>query len=134
MSIDPITEILARHADQLNSGQPADLDALLSTLPEKREELEPLMDIATLVKRTLKPVKPAPAFRERLHDGLIMAATHQQAHRILVDKRDESQWRWLLGVAAIGSAAGLIAMVWRSRAQEHKVTAGAAAEERPCAE
>ncbi len=116
MSIDLTSEILAMHADQLNTGEPVTTDAFLAPFPDRREELVPLLEVAARVKRTLKPVKPAAAFRSRLHDGLIMVASHQQAHRILIARHDEPQWGWLLGAAAIGSAAGIIALVLRARA------------------
>ena len=126
MSIDLMTEILAAHADQLNKSKSVQTDTFLAAFPGTHDELAPLLDVAARVKRTLKPVKPEPAFRTRLHDGLLMAAHHQQAHRILVEKRGQPQWGWLLGAAALGSAAGLIAVVWRARAQGQKAAIGVA--------
>lgn len=126
MSIDLMTEILSAHADELNSGGQVRKEMYLAAFPGQPGELESLLDVAARVKRVLKPVKPAPAFRARLHDGLLLAAHHQQAQRILIEKHGEPQWGWLLGAAAIGSAAGLIAVVWRSRAergQESRVAA-----------
>src|SRR5512132_3359023 len=134
MSIDLITEILAAHAEQLNSGQSVETETFLAPFPDKRAELEPLLDVAERIKKTLKPVKPTPAFRERLHNGLMLAAHHQQAQRILIDKKEEPQWRWLLGAAAIGSAAGLIAMVWRARSQERKPIAASVSDLAPVRE
>src|SRR5512146_2914406 len=116
MGIDLVTEILAAHADQLNRNQVVPTDAVLAVSPREREELASLMDVAARLKQTLKPIAPAPAFRARLHDGLMLAAHHQQAQRIYVEKRGEPQWGWLLGAAA---AAGIIAVVWRSRTQAH---------------
>ncbi len=133
MSIDLTSEILAIHADQLNKGEPVATEVFLAPFPDRRDELAPLLDVAARVKRTLKPVKPATAFRSRLHDGLIMAASHQQAHRILIARHDEPQWGWLLGAAAIGSAAGLIALVLRARAGRAQSPA-VAAELQPHAE
>lgn len=128
MSIDLTTEILAAHADELNRNRAFDKEAFLAAYPDRRDELDPLLEVAARIKRTLQPVEPAPAFRERLHTGLIMAANHQQAHKILVEKRDDTQWGWLLGAAALGSAAGILALVWRARSHEHKVSALAQAE------
>lgn len=127
MSIDLTSEILAMHADQLNRGEPVISDVFLAPYPEWRQELIPLLDVAARVKRTLKPVSPAPAFRARLHDGLMLAANHQQAHRILVARHEEPQWGWLLGAAALGSAAGLIALVLRARAGRSQSPAEAVA-------
>ncbi len=126
MSIDLMTELLTAHADELNSGGQARKEGYLAAFPGEPGELESLLDVAARVKRVLKPVKPEPAFRARLRNGLLLAAHHQQAQRILVEKRGEPQWGWLLGAAAIGSAAGLIAVVWRSRSehgQESRVAA-----------
>ncbi len=130
MGIDLVTELLAAHADRLNKNGGVANDAVLAASPQDREELASLMEIAARVKQTLKPVEPAPAFRSRLHDGLMLAAHHQQAQRIYIDKRGEPQWGWLLGAAA---AAGIIAVVWRSRSQAHPASM-AAAELPPCAE
>ncbi len=127
MSIDLTSEILAIHADELNKGEPVATDAFLAQFPDRREELAPLLEVAARVKRALKPVRPEPAFRSRLHDGLIMVASHQQAHRILIARHDEPQWGWLLGAAAIGSAAGIIALVLRARAGRVQAPAIAAA-------
>ena len=84
-----------------------------------------LMDVAARTARTLRPAPPAPAFRARLREGLMMAAHHQQAHRLLSGVRNEPPWGWLIGAAALGSAAGLIAVVLRSRAQMHRTAASA---------
>ncbi len=124
MSIDPVTELLAAHADQLNRNDAIATDSVLAAFPQDREELASLMQVAARVKQTLKPVTPAQAFRVRLHDGLMLAAHHQQAQRIYIDKRGEPQWGWLLGAAA---AAGIIAVVWRSRAQGHAAPVAEAA-------
>ncbi|MGE5265717.1 MAG: hypothetical protein ACM3S0_20250 [Acidobacteriota bacterium] len=117
MSIDSMTEILSAHADELNSGKQIHKETFLALFPGEPRELESLLDVAARVKRVLKPVKPEPAFRARLHNGLLLAAHHQRARRVLVEKQGEPQWGWLLGAAAIGSAAGLIAVVMRSRAE-----------------
>lgn len=123
MSMDWMTEVLAAHAEQLNHqserGYSASIsrEQLLSNFQDRRGEVEPLLDVAERVKRTLKPIKPAPAFRARLHDGLMLAAHHQQAQQIYIAKQGQPQWGWLLGAAA---AAGILAVVWRSRTQEHK--------------
>ncbi len=130
MGIDLVTEILATHADELNRNQVVPSDSLLAASPREREELASLMAVAARLKQTLKPVEPAPAFRARLHDGLMLAAHHQQAQRIYVEKRGEPQWGWLLGAAA---AAGIIAVVWRSRTLVHPAPV-AQAELPPCAE
>ncbi len=115
MSVNLLTEILAAHADQLDRGDMGQ-DAL--TGPQ-RDELESLLDVAARAKRILTPVSPRPAFRAHLREGLTMAAHHQHAHNLLIDQtglqREEAPWGWLLGAAALGSAAGLIAIALRTR-------------------
>jgi hypothetical protein len=95
-------------------------------------ETDELMDVAARVERTLRPVPPRPAFRARLRDGLEMAAHQQQAHRQLSGELSEpskaphplrGSWGWLIGAAALGSAAGVIAVVMRSRGQTPKSAA-----------
>ncbi len=96
------------------------------------EEISEIMRVAARAERTLRPVQPAPAFRARLRDGLMMAAHHQEAHRLLTGSMGEpveiphalrENWGLLIGAAAIGSAAGVLAVVLRSRAQTHKPAA-----------
>ncbi len=115
MSTGSVLDILSAHADMLNSGKPVQKEMFLASFPGEQAELESLLETAARIKRVLKPVKPEPAFRARLHSGLMLAAHHQRAQRILIEKHGEPQWGWLLGAAAIGSAAGLIAVVWRAR-------------------
>ena len=83
-----------------------------------RDELSAWLGIAKRVRGTLTPVAALPAFRARLRDGLLMAARHQQAHRLTMTPRNESRLGWVIGAAALGSAAGLIALVLHSRASQ----------------
>ncbi len=92
-------------------------------------EISDLAEVTARIERTLRPVQPAPVFRARLRDGLRMAAHHQEAHRLLAERTGapvefpqtiRGPWGWLIGAAALGSAASVIAMVMRSRAQTHK--------------
>ena len=87
---------------------------------DRQEEARELMEIAERTQHALQPVPPPPIFRARLHDGLRMAARLQQAHSPSSAKRGEPAWGWLIGAAALGSAAGVIAIMLRSRAQPHK--------------
>ncbi len=68
-------------------------------------------EIEVRLAQTLKPTALAPAFRARLRDGLVMVSRH----RVFVSKPNEPSWTWLIGAAAIGSAAGLIALAMRAR-------------------
>lgn len=120
MSIQQVTEILAAHADQLNRGENAKPDALLAALSGDRNEVAPLLSIATRLKRALKPAPAAPQFRTHLREGLMMAAQLRASQKILIERRD-SPWGWVLGAAALGSAAGLIAIAWRAKSQRQQV-------------
>ena len=120
MSTDKIKEILAAHADGLAQGT---ISPALAEPPEQPAETQALMDVAARAKHALHPVPPTPVFRARLHDGLAMAAHHQQTYFISGVKRSEPAWGWLIGAAAIGSAAGVLAVMLRSRTQTPKATA-----------
>jgi hypothetical protein len=98
---------------------------LLEPQDDRSEEPAPLQGVADRVRYTLQPVSPDHAFRARLRDSLAMAARHQQAQRLMAVKRGEPGWGWLLGAAALGSAAGVLAVMWRSRGQTHKTAAPA---------
>lgn len=116
MSSNMMTEVLNLQANQLNAGASASLEAVLNAPPEARAELSALMQLAARMKRWLIPVLPSSAYRARLRDGLQLAAGHQETHRALVETRPRvPQWGWLIGAAALGSAAGIIAMILRRR-------------------
>lgn len=121
MSTKRVKEILSAHADALvtdGATSPA-----LEDLPEQQEETKELMEIAERTQHALQPVPPPPMFRARLHDSLRMAARLQQAHSPSSAKRSEPAWGWVIGAAALGSAAGVIAIVLRSRSQSQKTPA-----------
>ncbi len=120
MSIQQVTEILAAHADQLNRGENTTPDALLTALPGERNNVASLIKVATQLKRALKPAPVAPQFRTHLRDELMTAAQHRTSQKILIERRD-SPWGWVLGAAALGSAAGLIAIAWRAKSQRQQV-------------
>lgn len=122
MSIDLTTEILSAHADQLNRGETLPTPVYADMLSEPRGELDALMRTARRTKRALAPVTIAPAFRARLRDGLTMAAQHKESQRVLMGRHDPA-WGWVIGAAAIGSAAGLIAIAWRARHTPRAATA-----------
>ncbi len=120
MSAKTISDVVNLQADQLNAGTPAAIEALIRATPPERAELSALTQIAARLKRALAPILPAAFFRARLRDGLTLAAHHQETHRTMVaaragKSRGAWQWGWLIGAAAIGSTAGLIAMILRAR-------------------
>jgi len=120
MSTQLVSEILAAHADQLNRGEKVKTEALLATFPRERDEVASLLDVATRLKRAFTPTSVTPQIRADLRDGLMIAAQHRASQRILIDRRD-SPWSWVLGAAALGSAAGLIAIAWRARSHHQPV-------------
>lgn len=121
MSKNRVKEILSGHAEALITGGAT--EPALDELPDQQEEARELMEIAERTQHALRPIPPPPVFRARLHDGLRMAARLQQAHSPSGARRSEPAWGWLIGAAALGSAAGVIAIVLRARAQPHKTPA-----------
>ena len=122
MNGDEITEMLAAHADELNA-RGANPPAHRSAPAAQGAELESLMDVAARVHRTLQPATATPAFRARLRDSLMIAAQRQSRERMAVASAappqlllpPRGQWGWLIGAAALGSAAGLLAILLRAR-------------------
>ncbi len=130
MSVDQLTEILAAQADASNARRAVEATQL--GRGEPGAELASLLAVAARVKRALPPMRMTPAFRARVRGGLALAWQHRQAQRLLSIQPGASprvplrgNWGWLIGAAALGSAAGVIAVVLRSRAQTHKTAASA---------
>jgi hypothetical protein len=69
-------EILATHADKLNTGKKEEAE-YLATLPKHQDTLQSLLALARKVKDALAPVEPASAFCENLRRSLL-AAAHQR--------------------------------------------------------
>ena len=90
-----------------------------TTAPERA--VTDLDDIMARTKRALTPVAPTPEFRARLRDGLRMAAYHREMRELLVREHTETPWGLLVGAAALGSAAGLLAILLRARQDAHTV-------------
>ena len=88
-----------------------------TTAPERA--VTDLDDITARTKRALIPVAPTPEFRARLRDGLQMAAYHREMRELLVREHTGTPWGLLVGAAALGSAAGLIAILLRARQGAH---------------
>ena len=77
------------------------------------DESDLLAQVDARLARALKPIPPTPTFRARLRNRLAMA-THP---RIVLHRRSDPRVRWLIGAAALGSVAGVIAIVLRARSQ-----------------
>lgn len=105
-----------------DSDDGAALDKLASLSPEARAELESLMQVSLLLKRSLTPAPLRLAFREDLRQSLISSATQRQGWRgvFLINLREH--WK-LTAVAATASgvsvAVGAIGVVvwYRGRSQ-----------------
>ena len=72
-----LKEILAAHADQLLKGRATSKD-YLDLLPERDEDLAPLLDVAERVQSTLKPITPTNKFERDLKKELISTAQQRQ--------------------------------------------------------
>ena len=92
--------------------------------------LAPFLALVRELSALLLPARPRPAFREALAESLLVAAKQMcalQALDIAAPAPQGSQAgaigrerRWVIGVAAVGSAvsvAGLIAYLWHQRSQ-----------------
>lgn len=71
--------------------------------------------LATQAKRALTPVAPSAKFRARLREGLRMAASYRETRELLVHQRAETPWGLLVSAAALGSMAGMVAILLRAR-------------------
>ena len=113
-----IAEFLSEQAEHLKQGKRVNLEAYLARAPQAVEDLRPLLSLAERVQRALVPVSPTRVFRERLQEGLMLAAGHRQTHS-LIQVANPKPWRyWWVGAAALGSAiaaGGVIAWVVRMR-------------------
>jgi hypothetical protein len=96
-----------------------DRNTKLLVSPTNHPDDVALLNIAARTRRALAPVAPTPEFRARLRDGLQMAAYHREMHELLVRQPAETPWGLLVGAAALGSAAGLLAMLLRARQSAH---------------
>ena len=76
------------------------------------DELE---SFSTQIQHALQPVSTPSAFRAHLREGLTLAARFNRSRQSLSQSRRHG-WGWVIGAAALGSAAGLIAVAWRGRA------------------
>jgi hypothetical protein len=101
--------------------------------------LAALLDLSRELRGVLVAVQPPPEFREELYGHLLAEARRQQALRILSlpvgsdPTLDESQTiihrfypaygpggrRWLIGAAAVGSAASLVGLLAFVRSRRH---------------
>lgn len=72
-----LKELLARHADQLVSGEIS--EDQLEELADDEQELAALLDVAKRVKSTLQPITPTDDFERELKRHLLTTAHLRQA-------------------------------------------------------
>ena len=96
--------MLAAHADQLNRIAEGDAQDL-QVLPEQRQDLRSLLQLAEQVKGALAPVTPSPAYKRKFGLDLREVARRRRSRDLLVAL--PSARRELLIGAAIGSAVAL---------------------------
>jgi len=108
-----IADILIAYTDGVAADALGTRD-YLAMFPEHREELAALLELTGQLRRVLRRVSPAPAYRATLHDDLV-AAARQKMRPALTIQELPSRRRGLIIGAAIGStvsvAAGIIATV-----------------------
>jgi len=124
MEHEDLIELLAAHADQLNSGATHDTE-YLQMYPSQRQELFSLLRLAERVKDALAPVKPAPAYKRKLGLDLTDMA-HQRVSRDMLVAPPSPRRELIIG-AAIGSAmavAGGIAYLLRTHIQTRSQRVG----------
>lgn len=91
--------------------------------------LAPYLALARSLSELLTPVRPDPDFRRRLHASLVASARQQQTLRALgipcpaepgqnhwmpqwlARELEHGERRWVLGAAALGSAASLLGVL-----------------------
>ncbi len=99
------TEILAAHADRLNTGLRGSA-AFPSMTSDQRRTLNPLLRLAELLSEVLAAVEPRPAFVQKLGQELALAATRSQLSLL-----ERYRKMIVLGLATLGSALSLIGLV-----------------------
>lgn len=113
-----IAKILAEHADRLQRGERINVDEFVSRAPAVANELRVLLQLAEKLQRALVPLAPTRIFRDRLREGLLLAANHRRIGNV-IQIANPRPWRyWWVGAAALGSAVaagGIIAWVVRTR-------------------
>jgi hypothetical protein len=110
----------------------------LATHPSRWPSLVAMLDLSRELSNILVPVQPRPEFREELYGRLLVEARRQQALQMLAlpagslaleesrtmsNRADlgyglESR-RWIIGAAAVGSAASLVGLLAYVRSRRH---------------
>jgi hypothetical protein len=98
-------DILAAHADHLNSGLRGSA-AFPSMTSDQRRTLTPLMQLAEWLSELLIAVEPRPAFVQRLGQELALAATRSQLSLL-----ERYRKAIVFGLATLGSALSLLGLV-----------------------
>jgi hypothetical protein len=101
-----LVEILAAHANQLGRSQRKESD-YLAMFPDYQERLKPLLETAERIKGVLKPVEPAPAFCQSLHEALLAAGRRRLTEGVPQLARSHRK-QILIGAAALGSVVSVV--------------------------
>lgn len=105
-----LPEILAAYVDQWNSATPGGKDAeYLELPPEQREELLSLLRLAEQVKDALTPVKPSPAYKQKLGLDLAEMARHRMNREVQIGPPSKRR-EFIIG-AAVALAGGVVYLV-----------------------
>ena len=113
-----------------------------ATHPARWPSLVGLLDLSRELSNILVPIQPRPEFREELYDRLLIEARRRQALQILAlpaeplaleESRTASlraylgygpeSRRWIIGAAAVGSAASLVGLLAYVRNRRHGTAA-----------
>lgn len=110
-----LKEILAAHADQLVRGTAKGAD-YLDLLPERDEDLAPLLDVAERIQSALKPIAPPNHFEEELKRELLTTAHIRKVEGYAPPNPTRDLFYFLVTVAFIVSlGAALFAMRRRTQ-------------------
>jgi len=109
-----------------------------ATHPSRWPSLVALLDLSRELSNILVPVQPRPEFREELYGRLLVEARRQHALQMLAlpavsPALEESRTmsllaylgygpegrRWIIGAAAVGSAASLVGLLAYVRSRRH---------------
>ena len=110
----------------------------LTVTPPSWPSLAALLDLSRELSRVLVPVRPRPEYREELYRRLLAEAHRQEALRLLslpagstpeLAASQTIHWlgpgdrsggrRWIIGAAAVGSAASLVGLLAYVRIRRH---------------
>jgi hypothetical protein len=135
-----MAETLQIHNDERRSAAMASNAAGVSTSSQSHGlSLAALLDLSRELRSLLVAVRPRPEFREELYDHLLVEARRQRVQRMLSLPVESaavlgkpwttvhriplgyglSSRRWIIGAAAVGSAASVVGLLAYVRSRRH---------------